>query len=76
MHVLRNELLRLLHSVGRRAVQEVDKFGRFIQLGEKEIHAARLLLDVEHVAMGAVLEDELLEVEHGPLVEDLLANLN
>lgn len=73
--ILRDELLGFLRLDRHHGTKEVDESVGLVQLREEEVHAACLLLDVENVAVCVVLENKLLEMQHCPLVENLLSDL-
>lgn len=76
MGIVRNELLRGLDCDGNNRVEEVDEFFGLIFLRKEEIDAVFGFLDVERIAVSAVLHDQLFEEEECSLVEDLLADLD
>lgn len=57
-------------------LEKIDKALGVIPLGKVEVYAVVHLLNVDGVLVGAMLEDELLEVEESALVRDLLADLD
>lgn len=61
---------------GSDGLEEVDELGGVAAVAEVEVEAVGHLLDADGVGVGAVLEDELLEVQEGALVVHLLARLH
>jgi len=74
--VHRNQLLRLLALHRYDTAQEIHKLLCVVSRGEEEIDTVVNFLDVDCIAVSAVLEDKLLEVEESTLVGDLLADLD
>lgn len=56
--------------------QEVDHLGGMIALCVEEVETVFGLADVDGIAVGVVFKDQLLEVEEGAFVGDLLADLH
>jgi hypothetical protein len=61
---------------GSDGLEEVDELGGVAAVAKVEVEPVGHLLDADGVGVRVVLEDELLEVEEGALVIDLLARLH
>lgn len=76
MDIHGNQLLGLLRLAGNNRAEEIDHLLGVVPLGEEEIQTVLGFLDVHGILVGAVLQDQLLQVQESTLVGDLLANLN
>ena len=76
MDIHGNQLLGLLCLARNNGAEEIDHLLGVIPLGEEEIQTVLRFLDVHGILVGAVLQNQLLQVQEGTLVGDLLANLN
>lgn len=74
--ILRDEMLRLLGEGWHDRFEKVDKRHGLILVGKVKVDAVPLLLDVDGVPMGLVLQDQLFEEQECALVCDLLADLD
>lgn len=61
---------------GGDGAEEVAHLDRVLLRGVEKVETVLDLLDTDRVLVGVVLQDELLEVEEGALVVDLLADLD
>lgn len=76
MHVHGDELAGLCFADGGDGGEEVDELLGVVSLAEEEVDARVDFFDVDGVFVGAVLEDELFEIEEGAFVWDFLADLD
>jgi hypothetical protein len=71
-----DELRRRLDADGDDRGEELGHLDRVAALAIEKVEPVARLLDGDGVLLDAVLEDELLEEEEGPLVRDLLSDLD
>lgn len=76
MNVLTDELAGFSILARGHTGQEINHSLGIVSCGEVKVEAMLCLLNVDRILMGAILQDQLLEVEERPLVWHLLPNLN
>jgi hypothetical protein len=76
MHVLSDEALTGLVPNGHDCIQKVHKTRTVTTASKEEINAILHGLHTDDLLVGVVLEDELLEVQEGTLMSNLLTDLS
>ena len=73
---MRDELLGSLDVDRDDSLQEIAEADRMVPLSEEEVDSVVHFFDVDGVLVGAVLKDQLLEIQERPLMRHLLAHLH